>query len=171
MNGKSTSTRRRFFWQAGAALSAPLAVTAAAAANGVTSDTLQDRLAVLEDERAIRALNRTYAQLLNARAYTQLAALYAEPAAVQLDERVRGIAPDSFGADDAIELAVDRVSATARVRCVVHVETEIGPSCTLVEMARQQGEGVLKTVERRVLEHTYVKRGGVWKIERSSYRA
>ena len=170
MSNDSISTRRRFFWQAGAALSAPLAASTALG-EGSSGDAAHERLAALEDERAIRALNQQYAELVAARAYAELAALHAEPSAFRLEERVRAIVPDSFGAADAIELAPDRATAASRIRCVVHVETAIGPSCTLVEMARQQGDGVLKSTERRVLEHEYVKRGGVWKIARSSYRA
>jgi hypothetical protein len=34
-------------------------------------------------------------------------------------------------------------------------------------MARQQGGGVIRRAERRVLENAYVKHDGVWKIERS----
>jgi hypothetical protein len=49
----------------------------------------------------------------------------------------------------------------------VDIETLIGPSCPLVEMARQQGGGV---VRRSNFESVYVKRDGVWKIRRSSYR-
>lgn len=56
------------------------------------------------------------------------------------------------------------------IHCVVETETEIGPNCTLVEMARQQGEGVLRRSEARVLESGCVKRDGVWKLTRAVFR-
>jgi hypothetical protein len=37
-------------------------------------------------------------------------------------------------------------------------------------MARQQGGGVVRHTERGVVEHTYVRHDGVWRIERSAYR-
>ena len=172
MKTKAVSTRRRFFWQAGALLSAPLAVSAAPAPerNADDGEALQERVATLEDVNAVRALQQTYARLVNAREHEQLVALFADPAAAKIDETVSSISADAFGADDVIEIASDHASAIARIHCVVQVATDIGPSCTLVEMARQQGEGVIKRSERRVLESAYVKEGGAWKITHAVYR-
>jgi hypothetical protein len=36
-------------------------------------------------------------------------------------------------------------------------------------MAHQQGDGVLKRTERRVLEQTYVRRNDIWKVARSQF--
>ena len=41
--------------------------------------------------------------------------------------------------------------------------------CPLVEMAREQGGGVVRRKERVIFEHVYVKHGGVWKIQRSAH--
>jgi hypothetical protein len=76
------------------------------------------------------------------------------------------LATDGFGEQDAIEVSPDRTTATARTHCVVQTETAIGPNCTLVEMARGQGEGVLRRSETRVLVSNYVKVRDAWKIER-----
>jgi hypothetical protein len=73
---------------------------------------------------------------------------------------------DGFGEHDAIEIAADRATATARTHCAVQMEEAIGPNCTLVEMAREQGDGVLRREEKRVLVGAYVRVGGTWKIER-----
>jgi hypothetical protein len=51
----------------------------------------------------------------------------------------------------------------------LNTETEIGPDCTLVEMARQQGSGVVRSSESAVLENTYRRDGG-WKILTSTRR-
>jgi len=171
MNTRDRSTRRLFFWQAGAALSAPLAVaTAQASARSVGGDgRLQARLAAFEDVDAIRGLHQTYARLVNAGAHGEIATLFAEPESTQTDETIRTLLGHAFGAHDVIEVAPDRKTATARIHCTVETETAIESSCTLVEMARQQGEGLLRHSERRVLESAYVKRDGVWKIARSQY--
>jgi ketosteroid isomerase-like protein len=172
MTNEAVATRRRFFWHAGALLSAPLAVAAAPASGGGADDAAQllERLATLEDVNAIRALNQTYARLVNACARAELAALFADPRTAQVDASIRGVAADAFGAADVIEVSADHATATARVHCIVQVATELEPDCTLVQMAREQGEGVVRHAERRVLETAYVKQGGVWKIERSTYR-
>lgn len=171
MKTKTVATRRRFFWQAGAALSAPLAVAATpASARAEDGEALEARLAELEDQNAIRALSQTYARLMNARARDEVAELFADPSEANLDESIRSVSADRFGEPDVIEVAADRRTAAARMRCTVEIEIAIGPSCPLVEMARQQGEGVLRRSEGCVLESTYVRRGGVWKIERSAFR-
>lgn len=43
------------------------------------------------------------------------------------------------------------------------------PGCTLVEMARAQGEGCVRHAEARVLEHVCVRREGGWIIVRSAF--
>jgi hypothetical protein len=76
---------------------------------------------------------------------------------------------DGFGEHDVIEIATDGTTATAHTRCAVQTEAVIGPNCTLVEMAREQGEGVLRRSEKRVLVSTYVKVSGTWKIDRLAW--
>jgi hypothetical protein len=173
MSTNSHSTRRRFFLQAGAALSAPLAASAAFAAAGGdrVADDSAARLAALEAANAIRTLQQTYARLVNAGAYEQAAQLFSVPASAPIDRRVRKLTADRFGANDVIEVGVGASTATARIECSVETEMEIGPTCTLVEMARLQGEGTLRAVERRVLEGAYVKQAGVWKIARLALHA
>ncbi len=172
MHNKAVSTRRLFFWQAGAALSAPLAAASASASTelGGDNETLKARLEMLEDLNAIQALQQAYAKHLNAGAHEQIGELFVDASSVEIETGIRGLIADAFKADDFIELGGDRMSATSVTHCTVEIETEIGPSCTLVEMARLQGEGSLKHLQRRMLENTYIKQGGVWKIERTKFR-
>ena len=147
MRTTSSSTRRSFLQTAGSALSVPLAAAAAsvpvrAAGDG---DSPNARLARLEDLEAIRALNLEFA-------------------------RSRALAPADFEERDAIDIAADRGAATALLHCVVDVEDPIGPDCPLVDMARQQGGGVVRRTERGVFENAYVRRDGIWKFQRSAYR-
>jgi hypothetical protein len=139
MTTTTASTRRSFIQTAGAALSAPLAVAAAStpatAAPGVGDPSA--RLAYFEDLNAIRALNQEFAKHLNAGASDTLGELFADARDAKIDPGIQLIAPDAFGAHDVIEVAADRQRATALLHCIVHMETEIGPSCPLVEMAKQ----------------------------------
>jgi hypothetical protein len=145
MKTKETATRRRFFFGAGAvALAAPVTFAASASdASRGDVETLEARLAALEDANAIRELQRAYAIQVRA-------------------EEVN---------DVVIQIAADRRTATARTLCVVQVESPIeAPGCTLVDMARAQGEGVVRRNERRFLEQTFARRDGLWKIERAELR-
>lgn len=172
MKTKTVSTRRLFFRRAGAALSVPLGVAAAAAPANASEDAaaLKARLAELEDIDAIRALQQRYAEHANSGAREAIAALFADPPRAQIDARIRGLSAGHFGARDVVELAADGEIATARMHCTVRLETPIEPSCTLVDMARQQGGGVVKRLQDGVLDGVYVKRNGVWKIARLVYR-
>jgi hypothetical protein len=169
MGTNTTATRRTFFGRASAALVAPLAATRAFAGEPAGSD-LSARVMELEDVNAIRALQRTYARLVNAGARDEVAALFADPAAAHVEPGVRNINGDAFDERDVVELGSDG-TATACLHCTVEVVTAIGPTCTLVEMARMQGDGVLRRTEQRLIEGSYVKLAGVWKIARTAFRA
>jgi hypothetical protein len=147
----NTRTRRSFFVTAGATLAAPLAATAPLAGERDGAGYLAGRRSALEDVDAIRAL---------------LAALLAEPARLGLDAGTH-IAADR---NDAIAIAADGI-ATARVPCTIETATPIESCGTLVEMARLQGDGVVRRSERRVLASTFVKRNGTWHIEHSELTA
>ena len=141
----TNKTRRSFMAVAGAALSAPVAAAAATLPGRIEPDPLKTRLVHLEDVNEIRALNQAYL----------------------IERRMSGVSPADFGEHDVIEIAEDRQTATARLHVIVHTETPLEPDCTLVEMARAQGEGVVRLALPAVLEHTYVRRGGAWKILRT----
>jgi hypothetical protein len=169
MKSKGFSTRRSFL-SASAALSAPLALVATHDANS-TEDrrTLEARLAALEDSDAIRTLQRAYALGVNARDEAAVARLFANPRAVQLDASICALAAD-FPGEGNIEIATNREAATARVPCTVRVAAPIeAPGCTLVDMARLQGEGVVRRTERRTLTQLFVREAGAWKLERVTY--
>jgi hypothetical protein len=137
MNG--VTTRRRFFGGA-ALLAAPLT-----AGTAVASDDLAARLAALEDENTIRAMLRDWARGVGARKVA--------PAA-----NIHGVTLDP---DVSITVA-ENGTARASVPCVIETATPIDGNETLVEMARQQGDGVVRRAERRVLHSTFVKRDGFW---------
>ena len=147
MNG--STTRRRLFGGA-AMLAVPLTAGAAAA-----SDNLAARLAALEDENTIRALLRDWARGVGA-------GKVAAPAA--------NIHRLTLDADVSITVA-ENGTATASVPCAVETATPIDGDDTLVEMARQQGDGVVRRAERRVLQSSFVKRDGFWHFANAELRA
>ena len=165
--GPKGATRRSFIAVAGAALSAPVAAAAGSGSwlpPSAGSETLEARLARLEDVNEIRALNQALARHITAGEYKELAALVADSIAIMTEPGVCGIEVDHYGERDVIEIAPDRQTGKARLHVTLHTETEIGPDCTLVEMARQQGRGVISGSASAVLETTYARRDGVWKI-------
>ena len=162
MTRQASSTRRSFIRKTGVALSAPLAAAAAAVPvrAEVPGDSLAEQLARLEDVNAIRALNQAFARQVNAGD--------AEP--LGIDPSIRNLSAQEFGERDVIEIAPDRQTATSVMHCAVDIETLIGPSCPLVEMARQQGGGVVRRAETGVFNIAFVMRDGMWTIHRATYR-
>ena len=55
------------------------------------------------------------------------------------------------------------------MHCSVELETAIGPSCPLVEMACVQGGGFVSRFESGIFEQPYLKRDGMWTLQRSIY--
>jgi hypothetical protein len=151
MNGKPT--RRSFFGKAGAALAAPFVATVALGGELHGKTYVVGRRELLEDVNAIRVLLHDYARRVSAGSQ-------AGPMA--------GVRRLILDGDSAIEVRANG-TATARVPCTVETATPIDGDETVVEMARLQGDGVIRRTERRVLESTYVRRVGVWKIDRVTY--
>jgi hypothetical protein len=169
MKPKTATTRRRFFCEAGAVLSTPLAVAAASDGTAEDAEALQKRLRLLEDVNAIRELHQHYARLVGVPAHDEIVSLFADPANAPLDSDLRSVAAD-HSERDVIDVSADHRMATARFPCTVQIEAPIEPTCPLVEMAREQGGGVVTRTESGVFENVYVKRNGAWKIERVAYR-
>ena len=142
------TTRRKFFSGA-AALAGPLAASAAIGADG--ADDLAARLTALEDANAIRVLLQDYAQRVN---------VGSQPAPTP------NVCSITLDAAAAIDIAANG-TVTARAPCTVEVVMPIHGDDTLVEMARQQGDGVVRHRARRVLAGTLVKRNGIWNLERT----
>src|SRR6187431_2098044 len=110
----TTTTDRRSFLKTGSIIAAPLAMAAPVAA--FADDGSRAKLARLEDERAIEALQRKFLRHLNGAG--DCSEFIAASGAVDLGEGLRSIAED-VGQDTSLELADDGLSA--RVRCACRV--------------------------------------------------
>ena len=159
MSENRTSTDRRSFLKAGAIVAAPIA--AAAPVVALADDGSRARLARLEDERALGALQRKFLRHLNGAA--DCGKFIASSDAVNLGQGLRAIAEDA-GHEAELALADDGLSATARCHCRVEWEIEFTGDSTLERMARFQGQGSHRHAEERVLATDYVKGKDGWRI-------
>ena len=205
---KPNAGRRSFLWKAGAALSAAVAAAvpgiAKTGANqgggrNTEADRLSHQLGILEDEKAIRNLHRSYEALLDGGMYEEASALFADDAEVVFNGGVfkgkkEGVArlycecfrsgstgktlgpPPGFETiarhtQDAITVAADRLSAQAQFPYSIQVGVPM-PDSQLVRMARLHGEGIMKWCEGGICDVVYAKeaKGESWKIRKLEYR-
>jgi len=159
MSGNGTSTDRRSFLKTSALAAAPLAVAAPAAA--LAGDDSRAKLARLEDERAIEALQRKFLRHLNGTG--DCGEFIASADAVDLGTGLRAIAED-LGHEAELTLADDGLTATARCACRVERETEFTGDTTLERMARFEGHGSHRHTEEQVLATAFVKGKDGWRI-------
>jgi hypothetical protein len=150
MTMSKAATDRRSFLKSGALVAAPLAVAAPAAAFA-DDDGSKARLARLEDEKAIGALQRDLLNRVNAgehRLASGLTALAYDPAH-----------------EPEIAFAEDGRSATCRRACTASFRTEFTGHSTIEQMHRLQGQGLHSHEESRVLIATYVKDNKGWTVD------
>jgi len=159
MSENPISTDRRSFLKTSALVAAPLAAAAPVAA--FAGDDSRAKLARLEDERAVEALQRKFLRHLNGTA--DCGEFIASSDAVDLGEGLRAIAED-LGHEASLSLADDGLSATARCSCRIERETEFTGDTTLERMARFEGLGSHRHEERAVLATQFVKRKDGWRI-------
>jgi hypothetical protein len=162
-------------------------------------DRLSNQLGILQDTNAIRKLHRAYGYYLDKGIWEEIVNLFAEDGEVYFnggifrgkDKGVRRLYIDYFGQgftgnnygpiqgflldqtqeQDVIDLAPDRKSAKARFHCLMQVGAQVVSDSPLMEMARQQGQGILQWWEGGVYENSYVWDGDVWKIKKLDYHA
>lgn len=201
--------RRSFIWKACAAMSAVLATAVPGLARtSFKKDTdlkakverLSKQVGLLEDEKAIRSLHRTYENHLNSGEYEEVVSMFTDDAEVMFNggvfkgkkSGIHRLYCDHFSVgltgkkmdpapgfrlnaeqqEDFVEVALDQSSAKARFTYSIQVGAPIKSDSQLVKMARLQGEGIMKWWEVGIYEVTYVKniKDGNWKITRLEYR-
>lgn len=153
------TTDRRSFLKAGALVATPAMVAAPVAA--LADDGSRARLARLEDERAIEALQRKFIRHLDGAGNEDASVIPA--GAVDLASGLRAIAEDT-GHEAELAFGDDGLSASTRCACRVELEAEFTGDSTLERMARFQGQGSHRHSERRVLATEYVKGKDGWRI-------
>jgi len=197
-NRRRPSTgRRSFIWRLGAAISAAAASVTPGFSNSKSGRNpeqtrLAEQLAILQAEREIRKLHRTYETRLENGMYekvvdlftedgevlfhgglfagmTGITRLYREVFSSGFTGKKLGPAPGVRFEDEQqeiIEVADDCLSATARFPYSIQVGTPMAPDSQLVQMARLHGEGVMKWCEAGLYEVRYRKevKSGEWKI-------
>jgi hypothetical protein len=160
---------------------------------------LSDQLGILEDTNAIRKLHHTYGYYLDKGIWDEIVNLFASDAEVYFnggvfegrDKGVRRLYIDYFGRgfsgnnygpvqgflldqtqkQDVLAVAPDRRSAKARFHCLMQMAAKVVSDSPMMEMARQQGQGILQWWEGGIYENSYVRDGDIWKIKRLDYRA
>lgn len=193
-------SRRSFFWKMGAGASAALASTAGVAGTetGHAGD-LSLRVALLEDEKALRELHRAFEQAIDDGRYEDVVAMFAADARVVFNggvfdgrsggvarlysERFRsrksggrmapapGFELDAERRRDNVEVSADRLSATAVFPYSIRMGAPIESDSSLADMARLQGEGVRSWWEGGLYQVTYARNAadGRWTIRRLEY--
>jgi hypothetical protein len=156
-----TTTDRRSFLKTGSLVAAPLAMAAPVVA--LADDGSRARLARLEDERAIEALQRKLLRHLNG---TGDGGEFVALGAVDLGHGLRAIAED-MGHEAELTLSDDGITASARCACRVERETAFAGDSTPERMARFQGHGSHRHEERRTLATEFVKDQDGWRIARA----
>ena len=144
---------RRAFLKGASLAAAPLAAAGAAAAAAKSEH--EAKVERLQAEAAIRDLHQDWLRKVNTGDRAEAARLH--EAVVRLD-------PDHEGAADDIALAADGLRATGRYHYVAHTEVERPLDSTLAKMAAFQGEGMVRSSERRRLKADYVKTEAGWTI-------
>jgi hypothetical protein len=161
-------------------------------------DRLSRRLGGLEDANAIRRLHQGYESHLTEGAYEEVVGMFADDAEVVYNgglfagkEGIRRLYCDHFAPrlcgkkiepapgfeldaaqqQDIVEVAADRRTAAGRFPYSMQVGEPMTANSSLVDMARLQGEGIVKWWEGGRYEASYVKVGEGWKIKRLEYRA
>lgn len=175
--------RRAFIRNAVAATTATAATAATAASAAVTAaapTTVNTAVAPQQPsggsanpttaERAIHQLHHTFVAQLNSGQHELLGALFAsEPPKQTANSPVYILGHAQHL--DTVSIAPDQLHATARFHCLARLEATLDESApySLLEMARQQGQGVIQRWESGVLESEYVKVASLWKIANVSF--
>lgn len=195
------NSRRSFIWKLGAGASAALASTAVAAKPAtIGADDPALRAALLEDEKALRELHRTFEAFMDKGLHEAAIALFTAGAEVLFNdmsfsgrdqavsrlflnafragktgkrmEAAPGIEPGDAPPHDQLDVANDRRTATAVFPYSIQVGMPIESESSLAGMARLQGEGVRTWWEGGAYHVSYVRDAatGGWLIDRLEYR-
>jgi hypothetical protein len=149
-NQAASGPSRRDFLKSGALMAAPV-VAVAVPAVALADDGTRTRLARLEAERAVEGLHRTWLKS-------------AAPSEIEGANQVARIVP----AHDAVrvDIAECGTRATASQACTVEIAEDAADDCTLLRMARAQGNPPIARAEAREIRARYALKGQAgWQLE------
>ena len=136
------ATRRNFVLRAGAAVAAPVALVSDATGGVQSSVGLQARIAELEDADALRRLTGEFIALVNE----------GKDSHALLNAVMVEIETGDFDSLATSRIRADRQYAEVCLPCKVATHEAIdAPDSGLVDMARLQGEGVVRQERRQEL--------------------
>jgi hypothetical protein len=189
MKTRSAKSRRAFLGRAGATLTGALTFAAADAAS-------LKSVAQPDVPQCIRLLHQDYVRHVSHGALDQVPALFSPNARVRFNggvfvgqnrgirrlysehfarrlrsEPVHVLLLDHPQTQDFIAVSQDGASARARFHCLVQAQSSIESALTIVEMARQQGQGATAWWEVGCFDNSYARLAEGWRITELRYRA
>lgn len=192
---KQKSTRRAFFLQGGAVVSAGVA-TAVGAAAALPDDRLtqlKTQPGSVADREAIRQLHLAFTSLIEQQSYDAAAELFTADAQLQLsgaDAVGRSAIQRLFATEyreqkgaafhgayrqaavhmnDVVNVSEDGRQAVATFHVEAEICTPLQDTCTVAQMARMQGHVADRRWEAGRFEAKYVKASGQWKVASLTY--
>ena len=164
MSENKISTDRRSFLKTGALVATPLVAAAPVAA--LAADDSRAKLARLEDERAIEALQRQALRNLSGADEASLREFATHVEGARLNGTLRTVRED-HAHDPELEIAADGLTARASCHCRIELEADFEGDTTIEQMARFEGHGSHRFTEERVLATEFVKGKDGWRIVRA----
>ncbi len=156
-----SKTDRRSFVKLGALAATPVAALAPAAA--VAADDSAQRLARMEDERAIAGLVTGFVRRFNGDG--DCSEFVASSGAILIDPQVCAITEDRSH-DPQLTFAEDGRNAAWQSHAEVEMLTHFEGDSTLEKMARFQGHGSASSRASRKIEAEFARSGDGWTITR-----
>jgi hypothetical protein len=154
-SSKTSATDRRSFLKTGALVATPVVAMAAPAA-ALAGDGSAERLAQLEDERAIERLQRAFLRRFNGAPDADCGAFLARSDAVKLDPSVRAIVEHPRH-EPVVAFSEDGRTATLSCPCKVELEQAFDGNSTIERMARFQGQGRHRHSEECTLKSEFAR--------------
>jgi hypothetical protein len=206
---KQTDTgRRSFMWKVGAGMSAVLAATVTAVAKPVIGsdkkinssvDSLSRQVALLQNEKSIRELHKTFEDMLDNMMYSEVLKMFTDNAVVIFNggvfkgrhglerlfcgnfssgmtgrrmDQAPGFQLKPEQQQDMVEIAPDQKSAKAGFTYSIQVGAPVESDSLIVKMSRLHGEGIMKWWEGGTYEVYYTRdiSNNSWKMNRLEYR-